>query len=151
MLFSSDLLRDYPAIHDYFAHEQPSISTLHFIGGTSLFMFVGTVGGTVWATPVSARVGEPLVLVEDRHRGGAAVRYIRVFNGNLFVSWEDGWLGVYNVQNIASHLEIFKINRAIEDHSRKNEVWTTDLHKMKVLEEKLSSFMKYSLPAYHSA
>jgi hypothetical protein len=29
-------------------------------------------------------------------------------------------------------------------------VWASDLQKMRVVEEKLSSFMKYSLPAYHS-
>jgi hypothetical protein len=30
-------------------------------------------------------------------------------------------------------------------------VWSTDFQKMVVLEERLSSFVKYSLPAYHSA
>lgn len=67
-------------------------------------MFVGTVNGTLLGMPVSTRVGEAMVLVRDRHREGAAVRYIRIFNGNLFVSWEDGWLGIYNVQNLPSHL-----------------------------------------------
>lgn len=67
-------------------------------------MFIGTTAGTLFAVPVSARLGEPLVIVRDTHRSGAAVQYIRVFNGNLFVSWIDGWLGIYNVQNIVSHL-----------------------------------------------
>ena len=113
-------------------------------------MFVGTTSGTLFAVPVSTRVGEPLILIRDTHRSGAAVRYIRVFNGNLFVSWEDGWLGIYNVQNIVSHLEIFKINKALEESNKKNEVWCTDFQKLTILEEKLSSFMKYSLPAFHS-
>jgi hypothetical protein len=30
------------------------------------------------------------------------VRYIRIFNGILFVSLENGWLGVYGVQNLTS-------------------------------------------------
>jgi hypothetical protein len=38
----------------------------------------------------------------------------------------------------------------MERKSGHGEVWSTDLQKMRVLEEKLSSFVKYSLPAYHS-
>ena len=30
------------------------------------------------------------------------MRYIRIFNGILFVSWENGWLGVYGLQNLTS-------------------------------------------------
>jgi len=41
------------------------------------------------------------------------VRYIRIFNGNLFVSWENGWLGIYNMQNLNSHMEIIKINKTM--------------------------------------
>lgn len=87
VLFAQDLIKDYPSINDIFSKEQPSISTLHFIAGVNLFMFVGTNSGTLFAIPVSTRVGEPLILIRDTHRLGAAVRYIRVFNGNLFVSW----------------------------------------------------------------
>ena len=63
---------------------------------------MGTNKGTVFAVPVSTRLGEPFVLIRDQRRVGAAVRYIRVFNGILFVSWENGWLGVYGVQNLTS-------------------------------------------------
>jgi hypothetical protein len=87
VLFSSELLRDYPTLSELFASEQPSISTMHFIAGVHLFLFVGTTAGTLFAVPVSTRVGEPLALVRDTHRSGSSVRYIRVFNGNLFVSW----------------------------------------------------------------
>lgn len=38
----------------------------------------------------------------------------------------------------------------MEHQSQKGLVWTTDLQKMRVMEERLSSFMKYSLPAYHA-
>lgn len=57
VLFCNDLLKDYPAINDYFSQEQPSISTLHFIAGVHLFMFVGTNAGTLFAIPVSTRIG----------------------------------------------------------------------------------------------
>lgn len=96
-------------------------------------MFVGTKKGTVFVIPLSTRVDEPLVLVKDIHRTGAAVRYIRIFNSSLFVSWEDGWLAIYNIQNIVSHLEIFKINQIIEEQSKKTEVWCCDLYKLCLL------------------
>lgn len=134
VIFSPDLIRDYPSITEYFAKEEPSISTLHFISGVHLFMLLGTNSGAIFIIPLSTRLDEPFVLVKDTHRSGAAVRYLRVFHGNLFVSWEDGWLSIYNIQNIASHLEIHKINRGLEENNKKHEVWCTDLHKLLVLE-----------------
>jgi hypothetical protein len=63
VLFSGEMLRDYPSLPELLRGEQASISTLHFIAGAHLFLFVGTQGGKLLGVPVSAREGEPLVLV----------------------------------------------------------------------------------------
>ena len=95
------------------AGEDPTISTLHYIGGSNLFLLMGTSTGTIWAVPMSIKSKEDLVIVKDTSHQGAAVSYIRIFGGNLFVSWDDGWLCVYAIQNLSSFLEMAKINRSI--------------------------------------
>ena len=84
--------------------EEACISTLHYISGSSLFLWVGTTGGKLWGIPMSVKSNEDIVLVCDTSREGHPISYIRLFGGSLFVSWEDGWLGVYAVQNICSYL-----------------------------------------------
>lgn len=94
--------------------EEPSISTLHYIGGSSLFLFLGTVQGKIWGIPMSIKSNEDLILVCDTSKVGASVSYIRIFGGNLFVSWDDGWLSIYAIQNLISYLEMAKINRTLD-------------------------------------
>lgn len=151
MILCHELIRDYPELKELMAQEEPSISTLHYIGGSNLFFFIGTVNGKIWGIPMSTKSKEDLVLVCETSRVGCPISYIRIFAGSLFVSWDDGWLSVYAVQNLTSYLEMAKINRALEKKKKEEvEVIVIGLEKLVVFEEKLSSFVKYSLPTYHS-
>ncbi len=84
VVFSGEMVRDYPSLRELVGGEQASISTLHFIAGAHLFLFVGTEAGTLLGVPVSAREGEPLVVVREGRRAGSAVRYIRIFGSIIF-------------------------------------------------------------------
>jgi len=87
IIFCPDVLKDYPTLSSHFEGERASISGLHFIGGTSLFLFIGTESGKLFAVPISTRTNEPIMIIKDERRCGSAVRYIRVFGNSLFVSW----------------------------------------------------------------
>lgn len=63
MILCPELLRDYPDLETLMAAEEPSISTLHYIGGSSLFLFIGTVEGKLWGIPMSVKSKEDMVLV----------------------------------------------------------------------------------------
>lgn len=80
---------------------------------------------------------------------GYAIRYIRIFGNDLFVSWEDGCLGIYAIQNLVAYLDKAR-NNENQMKSLGNEVITIRLDKLIVLEERLSSFIKYSLPTYNT-
>jgi hypothetical protein len=135
MILGSDLLKDYPNLEKLMAEEEPCFSTLHYISGSSLFYFVGTTKGKLWGIPMSIKSDEDMVIVEERSREGSSVSYIRIFGGNLFVSWDDGWLGVYAIQNLISFLEMSKINRAMEKQlHQKTEVITVGLEKLLIYE-----------------
>lgn len=82
-----EILREYPHLEEVMAGEEPTISTLHYIGGNALFLFIGTVQGKIWGIPMSAKSKTDLVLVCETSRVGASVCYIRIFGGYLFVSW----------------------------------------------------------------
>ena len=60
---------------------------------------------------MSVNNNEDLIIICEESKSGQAVSYIRIFGSNLFVSWEDGWLGVYAIQNICSYLEMVRVNR----------------------------------------
>ena len=51
------------------------------------------------------------MMLRDTRRKGSRVMYVAVFEGSLFVSWEDGWLGIYHIHNLASYLEVVKLGR----------------------------------------
>ena len=98
------MLEEYPDLRRIFEGEKASISSLHFVGGAALFLFLGTEDGTLFGIPFSAKSGEPLMMLRDLRRRGSRVMYVRVFEGSLFVSWEDGWIGIYHIHNLVSYL-----------------------------------------------
>lgn len=55
MILSPEILQDYPKVIPLMTGEEPSISTLHYIGGTSLFLFIGTSQGKIWGIPMSIK------------------------------------------------------------------------------------------------
>lgn len=43
--------------------EEACISTLHYVSGNALFLWVGTEGGKLWGVPMSVKSDEDIVLV----------------------------------------------------------------------------------------
>ena len=68
MILCPELLRDYPEVEGLMGEEDPTISTLHYIGGSHLFLLMGTSTGTIWAVPMSIKSHEDLVVVKDSGR-----------------------------------------------------------------------------------
>jgi hypothetical protein len=67
-------------------------------------MFIGTESGKLWGIPLSTKSNADMGMICENNRKGQAIRYIRIFGSDMFVSWEDGWLAIYAIQNLTSHL-----------------------------------------------
>ena len=63
MVICPQILKDYPLLEKIMEKEIPSISTLHYISGNALFLFIGTEQGKLWGIPLSMKTGSDLVLV----------------------------------------------------------------------------------------
>ena len=55
MILCPSLLKDYPQLEKLMKDEEPCFSTLYYISGSSLFLFVGTSQGKLWGIPMSMK------------------------------------------------------------------------------------------------
>lgn len=110
---AAELKQTYPQLESVLGAEKPSTGSLNFVGGSTLFMLVGTASGCLIILPASIRSGEPLVLIKDGRHAESPLEFLRVVGNLLVASWQSGWLGIYSLQNLVSHLETVRINRTL--------------------------------------